>query len=443
MKRLLSPLLCIAACVSSAWARPIDSFLQDPNLWAMKQPDFMAAAGPLGYKWTSNLQDSARVYRRGMTETGATEGGTTQNGMSVFGLPFVESIVHFEGDKLTEITVTLYDRGDMGDLPKDRYTLTLTNARDTISKALNMPFVVRGKDANNAVRADGFLWQTPTARYVLEYSFTRGLKPQDPAFRAEFIRLSITPPTKTVSLLASAANMDRAKFSGMMHVKRDAVSGDVWLGDVPMVDQGQKGYCVVASAERVMRYYGSKVDENELAEVANASSERGTDFESMLGALKKLGARLKVRVREVEHSDVQQFLKLMADYNREAKHEHAPELPNPGHMIDVAAIYSAMDVAVLRETRTRNKSDVNRFEREIERKVDEGVPLLWTVMLGKVPEKGIPQNAGGHMRLIIGYNQPKQEILYTDSWGPGHELKRMSIDDAWTMTTGAMIIEPL
>jgi hypothetical protein len=50
-----------------------------------------------------------------------------------------------------------------------------------------------------------------------------------------------------------------------MHVKRDPVSGDVWLGDVPMVDQGQKGYCVVASAERVMRYYGSKVDENELA----------------------------------------------------------------------------------------------------------------------------------------------------------------------------------
>ena len=428
MKRPLLPLVCIAACVASARAEPIDAIVQDPNLWSMKQQDFMTAASSVGYKWTSNLQDSARV---------------SKNGMTLFGLPFVESIARFEGEKLTEITVTFYSRGDVGDLSKDKYTLFLYGARDAISKATNTPFAVRGKDANNAVRADGFLWQTPTARYVLEYSFTKALKPQDPPFRAEFIRLSVDPPTKTVSLLASAANMDRAKFSGMMHVKRDATSGDVWLGDVPMVDQGQKGYCVVASAERVMRYYGSKVDENELAEVANTNAERGTDFEAMLEALKKLGARLKVRVREVEHSDVQQFLKLMSDYNREAKREHAPELRDPGRMIDATAVYSEMDVKVLREARTKNKSDVNRFEREIERKVDEGVPLLWTVMLGKVPEKGIPQNAGGHMRLIIGYNSPKQEILYTDSWGAGHELKRMSVDDAWTMTTGAMIIEPL
>ena len=428
MKRPLLPLFCIAACITSAWAEPIDSLVQDPNLWAMKQPDFMTAAGQLGFKWTSNLMDSARV---------------SKNGMTLFGFPFVESIARFDGDKLTELTVTFYSRGDVGDLPKDKYTLFLTGARDAISKATSTAFTVRGKDATNAVKADGFLWQTPAARYVLEYSFTKGLKPQDPPFRAEFIRLSVEPPTKTVSLLASAANLDRAKFSGLMHVKRDAVSGDVWLGDVPMVDQGQKGYCVVASAERVMRYYGSKVDENELAEVANTNAERGTTSESMLEALKKLGARLKVRVREVEHSDVKEFIKLMADYNREAKREHASELRDPGRMIDVDAIYSAMDVKVLREARTKNKSDVNRFEREIERKVDEGVPLLWTVMLGKVPEKGIPQNAGGHMRLIIGYNQPKKEVLYTDSWGAGHELKRMSVDDAWTMTTGAMVIEPL
>ena len=47
------------------------------------------------------------------------------------------------------------------------------------------------------------------------------------------------------------------------------------------------------------------------------------------------------------------------------------------------------------------------------------------------------------MRLIIGYNQPKHEILYSDSWGAGHELKRMPIEDAWTMTTGALLIEPI
>jgi hypothetical protein len=47
------------------------------------------------------------------------------------------------------------------------------------------------------------------------------------------------------------------------------------------------------------------------------------------------------------------------------------------------------------------------------------------------------------MRLIIGYNTKTQEVLYTDSWGAGHELKRMAAADAWTITTGLTSVEPL
>jgi hypothetical protein len=101
-----------------------------------------------------------------------------------------------------------------------------------------------------------------------------------------------------------------------------------------------------------------------------------------------------------------------------------------------------MNVEVLREVRTKNKSDLTRFQRAVQSHIDEGTPLLWTVMLGKVPEPHIPQNAGGHMRLIIGYNAKTAEILFSDSWGAGHELKRMSAADAWTITTGATSVEP-
>ena len=97
---------------------------------------------------------------------------------------------------------------------------------------------------------------------------------------------------------------------------------------------------------------------------------------------------------------------------------------------------------IFREVRTKNKSDLSRFQRAIQAHIDEGTPLLWTVMLGNVPEPNIPQNAGGHMRLIIGYNLKKDEILFSDSWGAGHELKRMSTADAWTITTGTMSVEP-
>ena len=93
--------------------------------------------------------------------------------------------------------------------------------------------------------------------------------------------------------------------------------------------------------------------------------------------------------------------------------------------------------------RPKNKSDISRFQRQVQTHLDEGVPLLWTVLLGFTKEPGIPQNAGGHMCLIIGYNTQKEEILFSDSWGAGHELKRMSAADAWTITTGALTIEPL
>lgn len=36
----------------------------------------------------------------------------------------------------------------------------------------------------------------------------------------------------------------------------------------------------------------------------------------------------------------------------------------------------------------------------------------------------------------IGYNEDRGEVLYSDSWGEGHELKRMDGLDALSITTG-------
>ncbi len=163
----------------------------------------------------------------------------------------------------------------------------------------------------------------------------------------------------------------------------------------------------------------------------------------MYEALKKLGARLKVRVRQEEKTEVRDILKLIGDYNRQAKRDKLPPLPDPGQRLDLREIYQAMDVKVLRAIRTKSAGDVSRFQSSIQTHIDKGIPLLWTVMLGKIPEKGVPQDAGGHMRLIIGYNLKTGDVIYSDSWGAGHESKRMSLTDAWTITTGTMTIEPL
>lgn len=426
MIRFLSA-LGLLALASSAFAKPIDSLLSGDNLWAQKPDEFSETAAKLGYEWTSNTRDSLRVAGKEIT---------------AYGLSAVESIARFKDGKLTEITVMLYARGDAGDLAKEKFDALVRTSAETLDKITHTKFTPRGKDSKNAVKADGLIWQTDQAHYLLEFSFTKEVKTRDIPFRAEFVRLEITPPDPDWGRVASVKSTSSTKFDGAAHVKRDTASGDVWLGDVPMVDQGQKGYCVVAATERVMRYYGISVDQQELAQAANSSAQGGTSSDAMLGVLKKLSTRLKVRVREVEKSDVKQILGLISDYNRAAKRADAAPLPEQGNMIDVGEVYQAMNVEVLREVRTKNKSDLTRFQRAVQSHIDEGTPLLWTVMLGKVPEPHIPQNAGGHMRLIIGYNAKTAEILFSDSWGAGHELKRMSAADAWTITTGATSVEP-
>jgi hypothetical protein len=427
MVRRLIFLLLLVAC--DAIAAPLDPLLSNPGLWALKPAEFEDATKELGFRWVSQAHDSARA---------------AQSGLTALGLPVVEAIARFDGEKIKELTVAIYARGDAGTITKEAYDALVRNAAETLNRSTGVKFAARGKDPTNAVKADGLIWSTPQAHYLLEYSATRELKTGGTPFRAEFVRLEVTPPQKAASLLsASLPPMGRAKFSGPQHVKRDAASGDILIPDVPMVDQGQKGYCVVASTERVMRYYGSQVDSNELAQIANADAAGGTSYNAMFDALKKVSARLKVRVRQVEESNVKMILELIKEYNRVAKKSGVAPIPDPGQMIDIGDIYGRMQLATLKEARTHNRADLGRFQREVQRYVEQGVPLLWSVQLGFVSEPGIPQHAGGHMRLIIGCNPKTNEVIFSDSWGAGHEQKRMPMDDAWTITTGMAAIEPL
>ncbi len=63
-------------------------------------------------------------------------------------------------------------------------------------------------------------------------------------------------------------------------------------------------------------------------------------------------------------------------------------------------------------------------------------------MLGKLEETPAIPGFGGHMRMIIGYNDKAKDLLYTDTWGAGHELKRMPLTEGWTITLGLYSLQP-
>ena len=429
--RLLAAIVCVLVFASAACdAEELDALMLREDLWKMPRADFVSATPGLGFHWVSAAQDSAETKRPGLT---------------LFGLPVLQAVAQFEGDKLQTLTISFFNRGDAGELPKEQFQELLKKSTDALTTATKLPPTIRGRDAASAVKAEGVQWQNGATKFLLEYSFTREVKTQNVPFRAEFVRLQISPVEKSKGLLADAFATAKPaeKFDGRAHVKRDAASGDVMLEGVPMVDQGDKGYCVVASAERVMRYYGVRADEHELAQLANSSATTGTSPSAMMDSLKKLANRLRVKTREIEPFGVPQILALVNSYNAAAKRQHAPVIDTSSHVLDVGAIFSQMKPDILREARTHNPSDQNRFMRAVQTRLDTGVPLLWSVMLGIVPEAKAPSGFGGHMRLIIGYNAKSNEVLYSDSWGIGHELKRMPLADAWTITTGVDAIEPL
>jgi len=429
-------LLCWVGCLKGQTAPPsadapatvpLDTVLASGTLWDTPSGAFVQEHREVGFRWLSTARDSAQ---------------STLKGVTFLGLPVYQTNVEFAQEKPKQATVFFYNRGDAGSLSQADYKALLKQAMDALTTATKTNYTVRGKDNANAVKAEGLIWTAEQTVYLLEYSFT---KTASVPFRSEFIRLQITQKEKPKGLLEAAQDVSKkpAQFRGVDHLATDTVTGDVTIKDLPMVDQGEKGYCVVASAERVLRYYGVRVDENELAQLANTSSEGGTSFDAMTGTLKKLTARLKIRVRTVDETNVHGLLAMIADYNRLASVKKTKPVPPAGHMIDVAALYGEMDPAVFREMRAKNHAAMTSFEHKVKMHVDKGVPLLWTVMLGIVPEPHVkaPQPAG-HMRVIIGYNEKKKEIVYSDSWGMGNESKRMALADAWAINTGLTTIEP-
>ncbi len=354
------------------------------------------------------------------------------------GFPLSEAVFSYQNDWVTGATLMFYSRGDMGDLNEREFDQLLTGVTARLTSLLGVSPTELGRDNTSAVKAERREWRTPVANYLLEWSTVQKSVSRSIAFRAEFIRLTIQPGGAGG---AQASSRDVVKkFVGKDHVER--LPQGARLKDVPMVDQGQKGYCVSATVERVMKYFGARVDQYEMAQITNTETGGGASPTAMTDSLKKLTARLGVKIKEIIEWDVRDLPKTINDYNRATKRgKLAPEITGNFTMLD--DYYRAMRPELYKEVRLKQTADFGKFQREIQRSIDEGIPLVWSVMIGMATEKEIPQAFGGHMRLIIGYDNASKEIIYSDSWGYGHEEKRMSMEDAWTMTMGLSQIQPI
>jgi len=428
--------LCFAAVTVQA-ADFQELFANGGDIWKLTPAQFMAAHRDDGFRWQSaSKTDLAR---------------SADESLRFAGLHIWEAKAGFDNGTLRELTLSLYNRGDAGGLLQAEFEKLLADTQKTLTDwcaAKGIP--LRQQERTTTITVCREVWVKGPHRLDLTWSFTpqHSVKGFMVPFRPEFVRLVITK--------FDPANVPRAGFEASSatsptrmltvldfraRVKREP-NGDVYVSEIPMVNQGQKGYCAAAVMERVLRYFGRNMDQHELAQMANTSS-KGTTSDGMSTALQRMAEELRVNLNVHQRFSFADFEKLIADYNRLAKTARKPEIIVKKHgEIKLAEIYEKMDTALLRQARLRRDAGKQQFKAAINKYVNTGCPLVWTVFVGKVTETPPIDGQGGHMRLIIGFNDRKDEVLYSDTWGARHELKRMPLTDAWTITFDLFTVEP-
>ncbi|MFK7852432.1 MAG: C39 family peptidase [Akkermansiaceae bacterium] len=190
-------------------------------------------------------------------------------------------------------------------------------------------------------------------------------------------------------------------------------NGDVYITEIPMVNQGPKGYCVPATFERAMRTMGIDADMYLLAMIGNSSAGGGTSVSVLLDNVK-------------------------------------------------SAVYR-------KGRRTKDERIKSLKIRDVKREIDKGIPLMWTMysvdIYNDMADKNTSERVSGsssfrekiteeaaeiadlpkpdsnrHVCMIIGYNEKTQEVAVSDSWGKRFELRWVPLEVADWASSGRLFM---
>jgi hypothetical protein len=307
-----------------------------------------------------------------------------------------EATLDFVNGKAARMYVSLYNRGDSGDVSRTEFEALYKKVGSQLGPKLKVqPKVIQPTTAS-AVKTSGYRWDSPESIVLMEYNHL----PSNGKAQPEFLRLRLASPaaadwaTGARQIGQSSATVSRASLVKNVTQKE----GDTFISGVPMVDQGQKGYCVVASCQRMFEYLHVPCDQHEIAQLAQSSAEGGTNSRLMEEALDKVDHKYQTRLKK---------------------------------------IISPTD-------RRSREMEEKKFLSVVKESVNAGIPLLWALDVGMYPEEPplTAQTGGGHMRMIIGYNEATGMLIFSDSWGAGHEMKRMKIAHGLAATHGLYQLVP-
>jgi hypothetical protein len=353
------------------------------------------------FQWLSEQKDRA-IFKRSPAPN-VTVDLTILNGE----IPIEELIIDFDNGKFLGVTVSIFNRGDGGLISDTEFLRRFSATGKHLAKQLDARPRKREGNIRKGVMTDGYTWSSPRGKAVLLCNPDVGNYQQPEA--KEFIRMRLARKDAKGIYQAALEKRSQAtvrKSRLVTNVRKN--DGYVFIHGIPMVDQGNKGYCVVASAQRLFEYYGIACDMHQLAQLAKSDPNRGTNALYINQQLGRIDYLFKTRFKCLAVSHEGQLVELKDD--------------------------KYVGKVIPRRS----------YDKFITSNIEKGIPLLWSLELGIKPESPqiSPQASGGHMRMIHGYNKAKNEIVFTDSWGAGHDFKTMNADDAYQVTRGLYLMTP-
>lgn len=207
--------------------------------------------------------------------------------------------------------------------------------------------------------------------------------------------LRLVPPETAAARGRTTRITDKELRERLQQCVETRPNGDVIIRGIPMVDQGNKGYCVPSTWARYFQYLGIPADEYTFAEAAGTAAGGGTSTRQMVSAAEQLAssngrriekARREASVRTVS-STIDKGLPLMWTMYS------VPPFDRLGAGADRMGSMSPEEWGASLDERRKAARDIKK------------------------------DRDRGHVCMIIGYNPITKEICTSDSWGHGHEEK--------------------
>jgi len=228
----------------------------------------------------------------------------------------------------------------------------------------------------------------------------------------QYVALRILPTASLEDRQSAEKSFSQSRSALAERVERRP-NGDVIISDLPMVDQGRKGYCVPATFERLLRYYGLSEDMNVLAMAGQTGPGGGT------------------RIADIQTATYA----MLSDAGARVLH------PNfNGNVLEIKPYIDAGKPVLfpLYSTPRFNERVNERMQRRISVSDWKEWKEKFLPSLGR-SETLVQDPDRSHVCLIIGYNEATREIAISDSWGSAATERWMTEEEARQIRQGQSV----